>query len=132
MQKLRTVGTVHGLGFQRAAGVILKNKFQGSFYHLFEKLVAARAPLQNGRGQNQQPQPQNRSACADAWLEKPTYRYLRDALTNVEHVGLETQPNLEKVAWLNPDAIIASHFRHERVAPLLSAMATSVYAKHRL
>ena len=71
MQKLRTVGTVHGLGFQRAAGVILKNKFQGSFYHLFEKLVAARAPLQNGRGQNQQPQPKNRSACADAWLEKP-------------------------------------------------------------
>jgi len=64
----------------------------------------------------------------DAWLEKPTYRYLRDALTNVEHVGLETQPNLEKVAWLNPDAIIASHFRHERVAPLLSAIATSVYA----
>lgn len=64
----------------------------------------------------------------DAWLEKPTYRYLRDALANVEHVGLETQPNLEKVAWLNPDVIIASHFRHERVAPLLSAMSTSVLA----
>lgn len=64
----------------------------------------------------------------DAWLEKPTYRYLRDALVDVAHVGLETQPNLEKVAWLAPDVIIASRFRHARVAPLLDAMATSVYA----
>ncbi|MGO2240792.1 MAG: ABC transporter substrate-binding protein [Halomonas sp.] len=64
----------------------------------------------------------------DSWLEKPMYRYLRDALTNVEHVGLETQPNLEKIAWLAPDLVVASDFRHARVAPLLSAIATTVTA----
>lgn len=62
----------------------------------------------------------------DAWLEKPMYRYLRDALAGVEHVGLETQPNLEKVAWLAPDLIVATRFRHERVRPLLEKIAPTV------
>lgn len=64
----------------------------------------------------------------DSWLEKPMYRYLRDALTGVEHVGLETQPNLEKIAWLASDLVIASNFRHARVAPLLNAIAPTVMA----
>ncbi len=64
----------------------------------------------------------------DSWLEKPMYRYLRDALAGVEHVGLETQPNLEKIAWLNPDLVIASDFRHARIAPLLEAIAPTVSA----
>lgn len=62
----------------------------------------------------------------DSWLEKPMYRYLRDALAGVEHVGLETQPNLEKVAWLDPDLIVATRFRHERVKPLLEKIAPTV------
>lgn len=62
----------------------------------------------------------------DSWLEKPMYRYLRDALDGVEHVGLETQPNLEKVAWLDPDLIVATRFRHERVRPLLEQIAPTV------
>ncbi|MCH4561733.1 iron-siderophore ABC transporter substrate-binding protein [Halomonas sp. EGI 63088] len=62
----------------------------------------------------------------DSWLEKPMYRYLRDALAGVEHVGLETQPNLEKVAWLDPDLIVATRFRHERVRPLLEKIAPTV------
>ncbi|MDF9433150.1 ABC transporter substrate-binding protein [Chromohalobacter israelensis] len=62
----------------------------------------------------------------DSWLEKPMYRYLRDALDGVEHVGLETQPNLEKVAWLDPDLIVATHFRHERVRPLLEKIAPTI------
>ncbi|MFM9271574.1 ABC transporter substrate-binding protein [Halomonas elongata] len=62
----------------------------------------------------------------DSWLEKPMYRYLRDALDGVEHVGLETQPNLEKVAWLDPDLIVATRFRHERVRPLLERIAPTV------
>ncbi|MBB3141519.1 ABC transporter substrate-binding protein [Halomonas organivorans] len=62
----------------------------------------------------------------DSWLEKPMYRYLRDALGDVEHVGLETQPNLEKVAWLDPDLIVATRFRHERVQPLLAKIAPTV------
>jgi len=62
----------------------------------------------------------------DSWLEKPMYRYLREALAGVEHVGLETQPNLEKVAWLAPDLIVATRFRHERVRPLLEQIASTV------
>lgn len=62
----------------------------------------------------------------DSWLEKPMYRYLREALSGVEHVGLETQPNLEKVAWLDPDLIVATRFRHERVRPLLEQVAPTV------
>nr|WP_275286261.1 iron-siderophore ABC transporter substrate-binding protein [Halomonas elongata] len=62
----------------------------------------------------------------DAWLEKPMYLYLREALSGVEHVGLETQPNLEKVAWLDPDLIVATRFRHERVRPLLEQVAPTV------
>ncbi|MBT2771532.1 iron-siderophore ABC transporter substrate-binding protein [Halomonas sp. ISL-60] len=64
----------------------------------------------------------------DSWLEKPMYRYLRDPLDGVEHVGLETQPNLEKIAWLKPDLVIASDFRHARIAPLLDAIAPTVSA----
>lgn len=55
----------------------------------------------------------------ESWLEKPMYRYLRNTLSDVEYVGLETQPNLEKIAWLNPDLIVGTRFRHERVSPLL-------------
>ncbi|WP_240184186.1 iron-siderophore ABC transporter substrate-binding protein [Halomonas sp. BN3-1] len=64
----------------------------------------------------------------DAWMEKPTYRYLREALDGVEHVGLETQPNLEKVAWLDPGVIVATRFRHERVRPLLEQIAPTVFS----
>ncbi|GHC22201.1 ABC transporter substrate-binding protein [Aidingimonas halophila] len=62
----------------------------------------------------------------DSWLEQPMYHYLRDALDGVTHVGLETQPNLEKVAWLDPDLIVATRFRHERVQPLLEKIAPTV------
>ena len=59
----------------------------------------------------------------DSWSEKPTYRYLRAALEQVPHVGLETQPSLEDIALLKPDVIIASRYRHERIAPLLKQIA---------
>lgn len=59
----------------------------------------------------------------DSWSEKPTYRYLRKALGAVPHVGLETQPSLEDIALLKPDLIVASRFRHERIAPLLRQIA---------
>ncbi|VVO04914.1 ABC transporter substrate-binding protein [Pseudomonas fluorescens] len=59
----------------------------------------------------------------DSWSEKPTYRYLREALGAVPHVGLETQPSLEDIALLKPDLIVASRFRHERIAPLLRQIA---------
>ncbi|VVO17583.1 ABC transporter substrate-binding protein [Pseudomonas fluorescens] len=59
----------------------------------------------------------------DSWSEKPTYRYLRKALEHVPHVGLETQPSLEDIVLLKPDLIVASSFRHQRIAPLLEQIA---------
>ncbi|MDN3525858.1 iron-siderophore ABC transporter substrate-binding protein [Halomonas sabkhae] len=62
----------------------------------------------------------------DSWLEQPMYHYLREALQGVEHVGLETQPDLERIAWLDPDLIMATRFRHERVRPLLEHIAPTL------
>ncbi|MGL9751616.1 MAG: ABC transporter substrate-binding protein [Symbiopectobacterium sp.] len=62
----------------------------------------------------------------DSWIEKPMYRYLRGELGDVPHVGLETPPNLKAIALLNPDLIIASRFRPERVYTLLSHIAPTV------
>ena len=62
----------------------------------------------------------------ESWSEKPMYRYLRQALAAVPHVGLETQPSLEDIALLRPDVIIASRFRHQRIAPLLEQMGRVV------
>lgn len=62
----------------------------------------------------------------DSWVEKPMYQYLRDDLAEVPHVGLETQPNLEEIAALNPDVIIAAKMRHEAVYDQLSQIAPTV------
>ncbi|MBZ9558628.1 MULTISPECIES: iron-siderophore ABC transporter substrate-binding protein [unclassified Modicisalibacter] len=59
----------------------------------------------------------------ESWQDKPIYPYLREALDGVTLVGLETQPSLEDIALLEPDLIVASRFRHQRIAPLLSALA---------
>ncbi|WP_198651266.1 iron-siderophore ABC transporter substrate-binding protein [Salinicola sp. CPA57] len=59
----------------------------------------------------------------ESWQDKPIYPYLRQALSGVTLVGLETQPSLEDIALLAPDLIVASRFRHQRIAPLLSALA---------
>jgi iron complex transport system substrate-binding protein len=62
----------------------------------------------------------------DSWVEKPMYKYLRDDLEGVPHVGLETQPNLEEIAKLKPDLIIASKLRHEKIYEQLSQIAPTV------
>ncbi|MGY2224690.1 ABC transporter substrate-binding protein [Pseudomonas gingeri] len=62
----------------------------------------------------------------DSPTEKPTFRYLRPALATVSHVGLETQPSLEDIVLLKPDVIVASRFRHQRIAPLLERISTLV------
>ena len=66
------------------------------------------------------------SGVVDSWSEKPMYRYLRQAVQGVAHVGLETQPSLEDIALLRPDVIVASRFRHQRIAPLLAQMGRVV------
>lgn len=62
----------------------------------------------------------------ESWVEKPVYKYLRDDLSDVKQVGLETQPNLEEISKLNPDLIIASKMRHEDIYNLLSQIAPTV------
>jgi iron complex transport system substrate-binding protein len=62
----------------------------------------------------------------ESWVQQPVYEYLRDDLGDVQQVGLETQPNLEEIAKLKPDLIIASKLRHEKVYEQLSEIAPTV------
>ena len=62
----------------------------------------------------------------ESWTQKPVYDYLRPALRGVAQVGLETQPSLEDIVMLEPDLIVASRFRNERIYGLLSRIAPTV------
>ncbi|WP_018395690.1 iron-siderophore ABC transporter substrate-binding protein [Bacillus sp. 37MA] len=62
----------------------------------------------------------------ESWLEQPIYNYLKEDLDGVQIVGQETQPNLEEIAKLEPDLIIASKLRHEEIYEQLSQIAPTV------
>ncbi|OZG73152.1 iron ABC transporter substrate-binding protein [Hahella sp. CCB-MM4] len=62
----------------------------------------------------------------DSWVQQPTYKYLRKDLADVPHVGLESQPNLEVIAGLQPDLIVASKRRHEKIYGHLSQIAPTI------
>ncbi|AHV95135.1 ABC transporter substrate-binding protein [Paenibacillus sabinae] len=62
----------------------------------------------------------------ESWTQQPMYEYLRDQLKDAAIVGLETQPNLEEIAKLKPDLIIASKLRNEKVYQQLSEIAPTV------
>lgn len=62
----------------------------------------------------------------ESWLEKPVYNYQRGDLKDVQIVGLETQPNLEEIAKLKPDLIVASKLRHAKIYGQLSQIAPTV------
>lgn len=62
----------------------------------------------------------------ESWIDKPMYPYLRNALADTRYLGLETQPNLEGIAWLQPDLIVGARYRHEQIYPLLSRIAPTV------
>lgn len=62
----------------------------------------------------------------ESWAEQPVYDYLKAELDGVPIVGQETQPNLEEIAKLKPDLIIASKVRHEEVYDQLSAIAPTI------
>lgn len=62
----------------------------------------------------------------ESWIQKPWYKYIRDKMDGVANVGLETQPNLEKIVSLNPDLIVGSKLRHEKIYDQLSAIAPTV------
>lgn len=62
----------------------------------------------------------------ESWVQKPKYDYLKDRLDGVPVVGLETQPNLEEIAKLKPDLIIASTIRHKKIYDQLTQIAPTV------
>lgn len=62
----------------------------------------------------------------ESWVEKPMYNYLKGDLEGTAIVGEETQPNLEEIAKLKPDLIIASKLRHEKIYDQLSQIAPTV------
>lgn len=62
----------------------------------------------------------------ESWVEQPIYNYLKEDLEGVQIVGQETQPNLEEIAKLKPDLIIASKLRHEEIYEQLSQIAPTV------
>ena len=62
----------------------------------------------------------------ESWVEQPVYNYMKDDLEGVAIVGEETQPNLEEIAKLKPDLIIASKLRHEKIYDQLSQIAPTV------
>lgn len=62
----------------------------------------------------------------ESWLQQPYYEYLSADMEGVLVVGEETQPNLEEIAKLEPDLIIASQIRHEEIYEQLSQIAPTV------
>lgn len=54
--------------------------------------------------------------------------YLKD-VAGIETVGTISEPNLEKIAALNPDLILSSKLRHEEIYDELSAIAPTVFAE---
>lgn len=62
----------------------------------------------------------------ESWAQQPMYDYLKADLEDVTYVGLETQPNLEEIAALKPDLIIATQVRHEEIYEQLKEIAPTV------
>lgn len=55
--------------------------------------------------------------------------YLADKLAGVEQVGTIGEPDLEKIAALDPDLIIGAKVRHETMYPQLDAIAPTVFSE---
>lgn len=57
------------------------------------------------------------------------YEYLPDEVEDAEVVGTEIEPDLEKIAALQPDLILGSKLRHEALYDKLSEIAPTVYSE---
>ncbi|EON71321.1 ABC transporter substrate-binding protein [Lysinibacillus sphaericus] len=62
----------------------------------------------------------------ESWAQAPMYDYIKEDLKDVKFVGQETQPNLEEIAALKPDLIIATQVRHEEIYEQLSQIAPTI------
>lgn len=57
------------------------------------------------------------------------YEYLPDEVEEAEVVGTELEPDLEKIASLQPDLILGSKLRHEALYDKLSKIAPTVFSE---
>lgn len=63
---------------------------------------------------------------AQSWEGNPFYAHLADKLTDTVSLGTETAINLEVLASLEPDLIIGTMIRQEKIYEQLSAIAPTV------
>ncbi|MCC3374845.1 iron-siderophore ABC transporter substrate-binding protein [Cohnella sp. REN36] len=61
-----------------------------------------------------------------SWTADPWYDHIKDQMEGVAVVGDEGQPNLELIAGLKPDLILANKMRHEKIYDQLKAIAPTV------
>ncbi|HWH14712.1 MAG TPA: iron-siderophore ABC transporter substrate-binding protein [Miltoncostaeaceae bacterium] len=60
---------------------------------------------------------------------QPILAHLRERAASMEIVGTIEEPNLEAIAALEPDLILSSKIRHEKLYDRLSAIAPTVFAE---
>ncbi|WP_417689175.1 ABC transporter substrate-binding protein [Roseibium sp.] len=65
----------------------------------------------------------------NSWNGSPWWDHISDAMEGAEPVGKESAVNLEMVAALEPDLILANKQRHEKIHSQLSAIAPTVMSK---
>lgn len=61
-----------------------------------------------------------------SWTGSPWYEHIAADMEGVQELGEEGQPNLELIAGLQPDLIIANKMRHEEIYEQLKAIAPTV------
>ncbi|MBB3111705.1 ABC-type Fe3+-hydroxamate transport system substrate-binding protein [Paenibacillus phyllosphaerae] len=62
----------------------------------------------------------------ESYIQQPFYEYIRPKLKGTKTLGDETQPNLEAIAALKPDVIIATKVRHEKIHAQLKSIAPTI------
>lgn len=65
-----------------------------------------------------------------SWIGDPWYDHIKDQMEGVEIVGDETQPNLELIASLQPDLILGTKVRQEKIYTQLSGIAPTVFTEN--
>lgn len=63
---------------------------------------------------------------ANSWVGDPWWDHIEDRMGDAVPVGTESAVNLELVAALKPDLILANKQRHEEIYPQLTAIAPTV------
>lgn len=61
-----------------------------------------------------------------SWTGNPWYEHIKADMEGVKPLGMEDQPNLEAIAALKPDLILANKMRHEKIYEQLSKIAPTV------